>query len=109
MTRPKLKDNMLALTVILGIFAITALGVVWSGFALSILWGWFIVPTFGLTTLSIPSAIGVAIMLEYVTHQYQKKNSSDVEGLAAFGDVIVQAMLRPAIALLVGWIVKQWL
>ena len=109
MTRPQLKDNMLALTAILGVFAIAALGAIWSGFALSILWGWFIVPAFGISPLSIPSAIGISTVLDYVTHQYQKKNSSDVEGWAGTGDAILHMMLKPAVALLIGWVVKQWL
>ena len=103
------KENMLALTAVLGILAVTALGFVWSGFALSILWGWFMVPTFGLAPLSIPSAIGVSMVMGYITHQYQKKNTSDIIVWAGVADAVADTLLRPAMTLLAGWIVKQWI
>lgn len=37
-----------------------------SGYVLSVLWGWFIVPTFGLPLLTIPVAIGVMLVVAYL-------------------------------------------
>ena len=35
------------------------------GFCLSVLWGWFMVPVFGLPTLPIAAALGIALLLNY--------------------------------------------
>ena len=45
-------------------------GYLLNGLALKMLWGWFMVPTFGLPTLSLAQAIGVGIMVGFLTHQY---------------------------------------
>lgn len=42
---------------------------VWSGFVLSILWGWFIVPAFHLPQISIPLAIGISLVVGMLTYQ----------------------------------------
>jgi len=39
------------------------------GWVLSILWRWFMVPTLGLPALSVPQAIGIALVVGMLTHQ----------------------------------------
>lgn len=48
---------MMALTMAMAMLGVAAAGVMWSGFALSILWGWFFVPALGAPALSVPNAI----------------------------------------------------
>ena len=38
------------------------------GWVLSILWRWFMVPTLGLPALSVPQAIGIALVVGMLTH-----------------------------------------
>ncbi len=80
---------------------------VWSGYVLSLLWGWFLVPTFGFPVLSIPAAIGLALIVRYLTaHKTDvTKDKTKDERIAEWG----VAFLWPALALLVGWIVKHWM
>jgi len=42
---------------------------VWSGFVLSILWGWFLVPAFHLPQITIPLAIGISLVIGMLTYQ----------------------------------------
>ena len=100
---------MVELTVMFAMFGALALWYVWSGFALTILWGWFMVPTFGLPQLALAPAIGVAVVVGYLTHPWRPtedakdtKTERMVEGFAFMA-------MKPALALLVGWIVKQWM
>ena len=38
------------------VLALTPVSVIWNGYVLSILWGWFFVPALGLPPLSIPAS-----------------------------------------------------
>ncbi len=44
-------------------------GSIWSGYVLTILWHWFVVPTFQLPELTIFPAIGIAMVVSYLTYQ----------------------------------------
>ena len=99
---------MLALTVVSAMVVVMVAGVMWSGFVLSILWGWFFVPSLGVPALSVPSAIGIALVVSYMTHQYQKKNKTEIDGWEAVAESMAHMALKPVFALAIGWIVKQW-
>jgi len=76
----------------------------YSGYALSVLWGWFIVPTFDIPAISIPTAIGIALVIGFVS-----KSDQTTDGSKSFadslGELVVKAFLKPSIALLIGWVV----
>jgi hypothetical protein len=84
-----------------------AAGVTWSGYVLSILWGWFVLPIFtGAPSLSVAPAIGLTIVvgcLTHLTHQRRDKENPN------FKDEVLHLALAPAIALSIGWIVKRWM
>ena len=102
---------MLELTAIAGVLGLAVIGAIWSGYVLTILWAWFVVPTFGLPPLALAPAIGLAVVVSYLTHQYHPKPAKpDDDGKwDETARVIAHMVFRPAIALLVGWIVKQWM
>ena len=102
---------MLELTAIAGLFGLAALGAIWSGYVLTILWAWFVVPTFGLPALAIAPAIGLSVVAGYLTHQYIPKAAKPAgEGKwEETGRVVASMVFKPAFALLVGWIAKQWM
>ena len=70
------------------------------GWVLSILWGWFIVPFFGLPVLNIPYAIGIALVISYLTVSSSKKND-DID--------YWRSTATPLFALLIGWIVTWFI
>jgi putative flippase GtrA len=82
---------------------------IWRGYALSKLWLWFIVSTFGAAPLGIAQSIGLSLMASFLTHQvdtYQDKEKSSNERMT---ERVLYAFLSPAMALLIGWIVKGFL
>jgi hypothetical protein len=75
-----------------------------NGWALSILWGWFVVPVFDVPQLGVVSAIGVAMVVTYLT-----ASSSTETKKEDASKVLLATVLRPLIALLFGLIVKQFM
>lgn len=90
----------LAFVLVLPIFG-TAL--ILDGYCFMILWGWFVVPTFGLPALTIPQAVGLGIIGALVTHQF---NGSINEGNR--WQFVLGAFANPLIFLATGWLIKQW-
>ena len=91
--------------ILLFIFVMTiAISAILNGWVLSILWGWFIVPHFGLPALSIPVAIGIALVVSMLAPYVHNKYDEDNDKLAALSAVFI----RPFIALLIGWVTLQF-
>lgn len=81
---------------------------IWSGFVLTKLWLWFIVPVFALAPLAIVPAIGLAIVVSYLTlHVPYQKEQPSYGGL--LGHQISSGIIHPLFALLVGWCVHQFM
>lgn len=84
---------------------------IYGGYALSVLWQWFISRTFGITQLSIPAAIGLSLIISYLTHQTLPEDSNDKNktyGEKLFKGIII-GILKPSFALFFGWIVFQFM
>lgn len=62
-----MKKLMLVATVLMGLSALSVIG---GGYVLTVLWAWFVVPTFALPQITLAAAIGLAIVVGYMTHQY---------------------------------------
>jgi len=81
-----------------------------NGYALSVLWGWFIVPTFNSPQLSIPAAIGVSMIVGYLAKTIKV---DDEDKQKPFGETLfkgaVLSVLKPTIALMFGWVVSVWM
>lgn len=75
----------------------------WSGYVLSILWGWFIVPVFHLPALSIAQAVGMAIVIGMVTRDLNVKRE-DQDMASAISVPLVYNLLM----LVIGWVVHQF-
>lgn len=77
-----------------------------SGYVLSILWAWFIVSTFGLPLLTIPVAIGIMLVVSYLTKQADF-NNSDREDYQKRVNVL--QIVKPLGALAVGYVIKSFM
>ncbi len=96
-------EKLLALIIALaGVVAIVFLSSVWYGYVLTILWAWFIVPVFKLPILSIPVAIGIALIVRYLTHKGTKKEEINLKFLS-------MEFFNPLAVLFIGWIVSHFL
>jgi hypothetical protein len=69
-----------------------------DGWVLSILWGWFFVPILDMPPISTIQAIGIALVVTFLTGQYVK-NEDDTYGALAW------TLARPFLVLGIGWIV----
>ncbi len=90
--------------------ALSFIGLFWSyvtllavvsiieGVVLSYLWEWFVVPL-GLKPITILHAIGVCVLLDFVTYHYYDYKKSEEVGLAT---ALAYILVRPAIAIIVG-------
>lgn len=58
------------------IVVLLVLGPVWSGYILSVLWAWFIVPTFHLPFISIPLSIGIGVVVRILVWQIPDQKDS---------------------------------
>jgi len=87
----------------IGLFSlILSFSVLVNGWALWLLWGWFMVPLLSLPSLTLAQSIGVGMAVSYATYSYVPSKEND-KGL--FAVVIV----RPLVAVLLGLIVKQFI
>jgi len=90
------------------LLVLVPLGIIWSGFVLTNLWAWFIVPSFGVPALSIPAAVGLTIIASYLTHK-----SGIIEDGKGMTEKIITSTthmaLKPALSLALGWVVAQWM
>lgn len=93
---------------ILGVVA-TAVIVIYKGFILSVLWGWFIVPVFGLPALPVVAAIGINLVISFLTYQPIESKSENGDAMSAIGKAINAGILYPTIILFMGWIVHLFM
>lgn len=83
---------------------------IYRGWALTILWGWFAVPLFEVPELSIPFGIGLSLLVGFLTTHYEEP--PDREGKEWWEPLLGQtfhALFLPTFALLVGWVVVQFI
>lgn len=85
---------------ILGILVI-ALLVVEQGWAISTLWGWFIVPL-GAPSIGVAVAIGIAITASTIRRRYHKTPDEERYKSLAYG------FIHPLLCVGIGWIAKQF-
>lgn len=102
MTSTNSDRTIAALAKIVGIIIQLPLSSIWRGYALSVLWQWFMVSAFGLPPLTIPLAIGLSLIVGFLVHQHIKQ---DVK----LAHTIAIALLGPGFVLLTGWIVTKFI
>ena len=87
-------------------YALTSFfGVIWSGYVFSIMWAWFIVSIFNAPVLSINSAIGLSLVVSYLTYRVDNKEDKRTV-VEKFGSMVVNAAMKPLVFLAFGYIVR---
>jgi hypothetical protein len=72
------------------------------GWILNRLWDWFVVPKFGLPHLGVATAVGLSVIIAFVTpYGWEDKEKSTTAK-------IISAILSLALPLLFGWIVHRF-
>lgn len=106
-------------------FVLLAISAICSGYVLSILWGWFIVSTFNLPQLSVAPAIGLVMVISYLTKplpeskkkkkiaESKEEDASIKEEDASFVEEIfkgtMRVFLKASLALSIGYIVHLFM
>lgn len=75
-----------------------------NGYALSVLWGWFVVPLLHAAPLGIASACGVSLVVSMLTY-HDTATDKDREWWVP----VVGMFIRPLMALFFGSIYRAWL
>ena len=73
------------------------------GFVAAYLWYWFVVPL-GVAAISVPQAIGIALLLGMFTNNASKKDD-DESMEEKVGRLILLGVVAPLLTLLVGYVV----
>lgn len=71
-----------------------------NGLALTVLWRWFVMPVFSLPPLTIPQALGIALVVAFLTHQTESDGHSD--GIQRWVNFLYGGLIRPLFALGLG-------
>ncbi len=80
---------------------------IWRGYVLTILWGWFIVPTFNAPALSVATAIGIATVVGMFS-SVQNESKDEDKKYSALALYFVNGFVTPALALGIGYLVTLW-
>jgi len=82
--------------------------IVACGWAFSVLWGWFVVPMFGLPVLTIPAAAGLLLVASFLVDDPPEKTS-----VADFNDLVIRAAGKLAgkcvVGVVLGWVILQFI
>jgi len=86
------------------------LGMVLSAWVITIMWSWFVVPVFALPLLTKAQALGLSLLVGYITWQYTNTNSDSESGpWKWFGRAVGLAIFRPLLVLAISWVVHLFL
>lgn len=92
----------------IGIITIAIVSVIFDGFVLATLWRWFIVTTFNVIPLQIPQALGIALVIKYLTRPIKSEDKTQ-DKKEQLIKVLVITVLGPLFVLGYGWIIYQFI
>ena len=81
-----------------------------NGWTLSVLWGWFVAPLFGIPNISIAAAIGLVLTIQLLIRVDYDEDRYKDKTVAELSDVVIgKALIGPFVTIGLGWIVKQFI
>jgi len=113
----QLTDDVIAMGYGLGLWAyygviLFVVTPICRGWAMSVLWRWFVVPAFELPSISITQAIGLILVLNYiVSWPAAKKSEDERKALGILSLCLLRffyAAVLPLLSVGLGWIVLQF-
>lgn len=86
-------------------FAVMALSISLRAYTLTTLWGWFIVPGFGVAAISARTAMGLAVIVTSFTEHATQNDKNKPKGFSEWLiHSTVRAVVGNAAALSAGWL-----
>jgi hypothetical protein len=89
------------LVVIILVVAIIAALILVRGFVFYKLWSWFLTPL-GLPEIGLAHAIGVGLVITYMTHQIMPADEKDRSG-----ERLAYTLIGTLLVLAIGWIISN--
>ena len=78
-----------------------------NGFALHLVWGWIMVPTFGAPNINLASAMGIILLAKYFA-SFNGEPIQDPEKDVI--ELIIEFMIsRPVFLILAGWLISKFI
>jgi hypothetical protein len=93
---------------LVGVFGAMFLNAFLRGYVLTWLWLWFAVPVFGLPQLSIVQAIGVSVIISFLTVKFSDENPKE-ENKKSFTQLSIESFAYSLIALGGGYVIKSFM
>lgn len=91
------------------VLALLVAGLFVNGLVIMQLFNWFAVPIFGVPTIGFWLAAGLGILANWFTYQDTTMLAKDKENKNAWAVLLFNnLLLRPAFALLLGWLIHGW-
>jgi len=91
------------------ILVVMVVAAICVGWAIKILWGWFIVPIFGLPILTAAQAIGIGMTVGLLTGKSATTKKEEGDTLELAIKAMTYAVGMPAMTVGIAWIVTQFL
>ena len=83
-------------------------GLFLNGYTLSVLWSWFVATKFGLPTLTIVEALGLAIVVGYFTSSMATTDWGDESDKQKTVRIVLLPFLKTGVFLGIGWVILQF-
>ncbi len=99
------RDNDIKYELIPEILLMAIPTVIFRAYVVTIIWGWFVVPLFGLPLLSIPYVIGLSILLD----RYSRGVSGSLENRRHLYGAVLNRFTNGLFKLGFGYIVLQFI
>lgn len=93
----------MAVLAIVGMVALLIASILLNGIALSVLWGWFLVPL-GLSEIGLAHAIGISMVVGLITYQEIDSGGDNRSKDEAIGYALGAAIGRPLLLMALGWL-----
>ncbi len=90
------------------VLAIAIPASLWVAYAATVLWGWFVTPTFGIAVPGVWTMFGLFILARLPFSKANAESESGVDWDKVWREC-VHVAVGPAIALLLGWIALQFM
>ena len=84
---------------VVGVAFLMGFSAIFNGYTLSVLWGWFVVPTFGAPALDVVPAIGIAPVVGDMTQQMREKKKDEQNFKQIIAHSTAYAIIKPSFAL----------
>ena len=94
---------------IVSFVVLIVISAIMNGWALSILWSWFVVPVFNVAKLSIPQAIGIGMVVSMLLNKYSSESKKSEDLLESLFTAGFTSIFGPLMVLFIGWIVTLFL